>query len=167
MDVISARQAFEGIPEIHVISASPAWICLRLEPVLVVRERVALFFRGYLATDLSSDLTEQLVLAFDELLTNAIEHGKAKKKRASITVTYIRTARSIVFHLRDGGPGFALASVDHAAINNPPGDPLRHAEFRSQLGLRPGGFGILLVKQIADELIYNEHGNEAVFIKYL
>ena len=167
MDVISARQTFEGIPEIQVISASPAWICLRIQPNLAVRELVAKFFRDFLLDDLAPDLAEQLVLAFDELLTNAIEHGKTTRKRAAVTVTYIRTARSIVFHLRDGGPGFALSSIDHAAINNPPGDPLRHAEYRSQLGLRPGGFGILLVKQIADELIYNEHGNEAIFIKYL
>jgi anti-sigma regulatory factor (Ser/Thr protein kinase) len=167
MDVISARQAFEDIPEIDVISASPAWICLRITPRLSLREKIANFFRDFLAGDLPAELAEQLVLAFDELLTNAIEHGRAKRKRVPVTVTYIRTTRSIVFHLRDGGPGFALESMDHAAVNNPPDDPLRHAEYRSQLGLRPGGFGILLVKQIADELIYNEFGNEALFIKYL
>ncbi len=33
--------------------------------------------------------------------------------------------------------------------------------------MRPGGFGIMLVKQIADELIYNESGNEVMLIKHL
>jgi anti-sigma regulatory factor (Ser/Thr protein kinase) len=33
--------------------------------------------------------------------------------------------------------------------------------------MRPGGFGIMLVKQIADELIYNEAGNEVMLVKYL
>jgi hypothetical protein len=35
------------------------------------------------------------------------------------------------------------------------------------LGLRPGGFGILLTRNIIDELIYGEMGNEVVLIKYL
>jgi anti-sigma regulatory factor (Ser/Thr protein kinase) len=35
------------------------------------------------------------------------------------------------------------------------------------MGMRPGGFGILLVKQIADELIYSERGNEVVLVKFL
>jgi two-component system, OmpR family, response regulator len=40
-------------------------------------------------------------------------------------------------------------------------------EYRSQNGMRPGGFGIMMVKQIADELMYNQHGNEVVMVKYL
>jgi anti-sigma regulatory factor (Ser/Thr protein kinase) len=73
----------------------------------------------------------------------------------------------ILFHIRDAGPGFDLNGLAHAAVNNPPDDPLRHAAARSQMGMRPGGFGILLVKQIADDLIYNEQGNEVVLVKYL
>ena len=167
MDIVSAREAFEGEPGIEVISASAVWICLRMAANLALRDHVAGFFRGYLSMDLPAELVEQLTLALDELLTNAIEHGRADRKRAGVLVTCIRTSRSIVFHVRDGGHGFALEAVNHAAINNPPEDPLRHAEHRSRLGLRPGGFGILLVKQIADELIYNEYGNEALMIKYL
>jgi anti-sigma regulatory factor (Ser/Thr protein kinase) len=34
-------------------------------------------------------------------------------------------------------------------------------------GLRPGGFGLVLIRAIADELIYNEQRNEVLFIKYL
>ena len=33
--------------------------------------------------------------------------------------------------------------------------------------LRPGGFGLVLIRAIADELIYNERRNEVVFVKYL
>jgi anti-sigma regulatory factor (Ser/Thr protein kinase) len=38
---------------------------------------------------------------------------------------------------------------------------------REQAGRRSGGFGMLLVKQIADELVYNERGNEVLMIKHL
>ena len=33
--------------------------------------------------------------------------------------------------------------------------------------MRPGGFGILIAKQLVDELVYNERGNEVVMIKYI
>jgi anti-sigma regulatory factor (Ser/Thr protein kinase) len=33
--------------------------------------------------------------------------------------------------------------------------------------LRPGGFGILLAKQVVDEMFYNEHRNEVLLIKHL
>jgi len=38
---------------------------------------------------------------------------------------------------------------------------------RDQKGIRPGGFGILLTKAAADELIYNDKQNEVIFIRYL
>jgi anti-sigma regulatory factor (Ser/Thr protein kinase) len=39
--------------------------------------------------------------------------------------------------------------------------------IREQEGMRPGGYGILLASNFADELIYNEHGNEVLLVKYL
>jgi hypothetical protein len=38
---------------------------------------------------------------------------------------------------------------------------------RDQLGIRPGGFGIAMIRAIADELLYNEVQNEVIFVKYL
>jgi hypothetical protein len=35
------------------------------------------------------------------------------------------------------------------------------------MGLRPGGFGILVARQVVDEMFYNERGNEVVLIKRL
>ena len=34
-------------------------------------------------------------------------------------------------------------------------------------GLRSGGFGMLIVRQIVDEMVYNERGNEVLLIKHL
>jgi anti-sigma regulatory factor (Ser/Thr protein kinase) len=36
-----------------------------------------------------------------------------------------------------------------------------------QVGLRPGGYGVLLARQLVDELLYNEKGNEVLLVKYL
>ena len=40
-------------------------------------------------------------------------------------------------------------------------------QVRDSAGLRAGGFGLLIVRAIADELMYNERGNEVTFVKYL
>ncbi len=166
MSVISPREAFHDTPEIEVKSALPAWICLRIAPDLKLRPIVVNFFRSYMHS-LSKDLCDQLCTALDELLGNALEHGSGIEPKCACELTYIRTPRMILMQIRDAGPGFDLNGVAHAAINNPPDDPLRHNQARAEMGLRPGGFGILLVKQIADDLIYNEQGNEVVLVKYL
>ena len=46
----------------------------------------------------------------------------------------------------------------------PAGKPARHLEIRAEQGVRPGGFGILLTRNLVDELIYSEKGNEVLFI---
>ena len=34
------------------------------------------------------------------------------------------------------------------------------------MGLSPAGFGILLARQVMDEMIHSEHGNEVLLIKH-
>ena len=45
----------------------------------------------------------------------------------------------------------------------PPG----YARWMHETGIRPGGFGILLTKNLVDDLLYNERGNAVLFVKYL
>ncbi len=165
-NVVNAKEAFHGISDIEVKSSLPRWICLRIAPELPLKDKVVAFFRAQMA-NLSEDLCEKLCLALDELLSNAIEHGGRVEPKCACELTYLRTPRLIMLQVRDAGPGFSLSAIDHAAVNNPPEDPLRHAELRVRKGMRPGGFGIMLVKQIADDLIYNEAGNEVTLVKYL
>jgi anti-sigma regulatory factor (Ser/Thr protein kinase) len=162
----TAKQAFDGNPDIEVMSSDPKWICLRIAPRMEVKHRVADFFRSQL-DDLQNEVCDKLAMALEELLGNSIEHGCNLQPQCGVELTYIRTNRLVLFHLRDAGPGFSFNSIPHAAFSNPPEDPLKHTQYRSDMGMRPGGFGILLVKQIADELLYNEHGNEVMMIKYL
>ena len=60
-----------------------------------------------------------------------------------------------------------LEDLLHAAVSNPSGEPVQHASVREGAGMRPGGLGLLMAQEIADELIYNEARNEVVFMKYL
>jgi hypothetical protein len=40
--------------------------------------------------------------------------------------------------------------------------PSPHIAVREELGLRPGGFGILMTQKLVDELIYNQQGYEVL-----
>ena len=109
---------------------------------------------------------DRLMLAFREILLNAMEHGGRFDPDQVVEVAAVRTERAIVFYVRDPGPGFLIGDLLHAAVSNPPDDPVAHAEKRAQLGLRPGGFGLLLAQGIVDEMIYSERGNEVLLIKH-
>ena len=164
--MVDAEDAFAGDPHIEVKSASPGWTHLSIIPAIGLVEKLGLFVRALLA-DLPPPLCEELSMAVDELLSNAIEHGCHLDARCSVDFKCIRTPRMLIFQVQDAGEGFSVDGLVHAAVNNPPEEPLRHAQVRSELGLRPGGFGIMLVKKIADELVYNERGNEVMLVKYL
>jgi anti-sigma regulatory factor (Ser/Thr protein kinase) len=164
--VVNAREAFDGNPLVQVGSAAPNWICLRISPTIELKAQIANFFRQQLS-DLPNELCDDLSLALEELLGNAMEHGCRLDTNCAIELSVIRTNRVLILHIRDAGSGFSIANIAHAAVNNPPEDPLRHTKLRSEMGLRPGGYGIMLVKEIADELIYNEAGNEVLLLKYL
>jgi anti-sigma regulatory factor (Ser/Thr protein kinase) len=166
--LVDARQILAEQTQIKVLSARPQWTQLVLPATTDARNTVVSYVRSEIA-DLVGDLGEQLVLAVDELLRNAIEHGGDANcnPHCMVEFCYLRTARMIQFQIKDTGPGFSMVGAKHAAINNPPEDPLLHAHYRTENGMRPGGFGIMLVRQIADELIYNEAGNEVILVKYL
>ena len=58
-------------------------------------------------------------------------------------------------------------NIYHAPVGQSPDDPVAHMHVREAKGIRPGGFGLLMVRASVDELIYNEKRNEVVFVKYL
>ena len=160
-----ALQASDWRSAIEVLSAEPNWIALRVNCQLLTADRLVRFM-----TEFRSDLTDPdrsiLLTAFREILLNAMEHGGAFDSEKVIEVNAVRTKRAIVYRFRDPGPGFRGKPMPHAAINNPPDDPVAHLEFRETQGLRPGGFGILLAQQLVDELVFNEMGNEVLLIKH-
>src|SRR5262245_51214361 len=97
---------------------------------------------------------------------NAIEHGAGFDSDLTVEVAALRTQRSIVYYFRDPGPGFNRERLPHAAGSNTIENPIAHIEYREAHGMRPGGFGIMLTKQLVDEVIYNEIGYEVLLIKH-
>ena len=151
---------------IAVESGLPKWISLTVSCRHLTAERLVHFMNEY-RRDLPEDDRQHLMTAFREMLMNAMEHGAGFDPEKVINVTAIRTERAIVYHFRDPGGGFTTDHLEHSALTNPADDPIAHLERRAAMGLRPGGFGILVSKQIVDELFYNERGNEVLLIKRL
>jgi anti-sigma regulatory factor (Ser/Thr protein kinase) len=151
--------------DIHVLSARPGWVSVRVNCRLITADRL-LSFAKELSAQLPKDTREEMMQALREILLNAMEHGAAFNPEQVVEVTAVRTGRTMVFYVRDPGAGFRHETIDHAAGVDPE-DPTAHIRIREEEGMRPGGFGLLLAAGTVDELIYNEIGNEVILIKYL
>jgi len=152
-------------PPIDVVSASPSWVELELPCTREAADRLHSVMER-LETDLPEDVRESVSYAFRELLMNAVEWGGKLDPKRRVKISYLRAKRMLLYRIADPGPGFKMEGLDHAAISHPD-NPIEHVMIREEKGLRPGGFGILMVKAKVDDLIYNEKQNEVVFIKYL
>ena len=162
---VRATSVADSAPAIEVLSAHRNWVALRANCEKLTAERVVAFL-AQLQTRLAEGPREQLMMAFREVLMNAVEHGAKFHASKLVEVVAVQTQRAAVFYVRDPGSGFSWYAIPHAAVSNPPGDPVAHMAMRESLGIRPGGFGILTVRGIVDELIYNEVGNEVLLIKH-
>ncbi len=149
--------------DLEVLSDKPNWIAVRARCKLDVARRLVRFFRE-LPSDLDQNERDGAAAAFRELLTNAIEHGGKLDPGQKVELHFIRTTTSLVYYVRDPGEGFSFDKLAHAAISHPD-DPTEHLKIREDLGIRPGGFGLLMLNDFADELIYNSRGNEVILIK--
>jgi anti-sigma regulatory factor (Ser/Thr protein kinase) len=125
------------------------------------------FLRGAKLPDVSETERQGLIVAFKEILLNAMEHGCNFDASQHVEISFSREHGAVVCRVRDPGKGFSLEEVCHAAINNPAEDLARHARVREEQGLRPGGFGIMIAKKLVDELVYSKEGNEVLLVKYL
>jgi anti-sigma regulatory factor (Ser/Thr protein kinase)/ActR/RegA family two-component response regulator len=150
---------------IEVLSATPAWIQLAARCDLGTAERLVQFINE--VTDVPDKEKGDIATAFREILLNAIEHGGNFSPDQYVEITYLQARRMVSCRIKDPGQGFSLDEARHMATANPPDDPMQHHSYRETLGLRPGGYGVLIARHAVDELLYNENGNDALLIKYL
>jgi CheY-like chemotaxis protein/anti-sigma regulatory factor (Ser/Thr protein kinase) len=163
-DVLAAP-ALASLP-IEVVSARPEWLEVVAPCSLEVAERIREFVMQ-LDTTLPDDVRDSVAQAFRELLSNAIEWGGRLDPTRKVRISCIRTRRALMYRIADPGEGFDINHLAHAAISNPEDDPLAHDRVRQEMGLRPGGLGLVMTKAFVDEVIYNEKRNEVVLVKYL
>ena len=142
------------------------WIDLMMPCTREAAEGTARFV-SQIDGDLDVELRDSVGLAFRELLLNAVEWGGALDAAKRVRVVRARARGVLIYRITDPGPGFRFDDLPHAAVAHPNESAIAHMEVRDNTGMRAGGFGLLIVRAIADELMYNERGNEVTFVKYL
>ncbi len=113
-------------------------------------------------TPLQHDQVMQLRQAVMEMAHNAIEWGNLHLSDRLVTITYRVYDDRLEIVVRDQGTGFDRHRLPHAAVAD---DPFTHLDVREKLGLRAGGFGLLICQGMVDEMQYNDMGNEVTLIK--
>jgi CheY-like chemotaxis protein/anti-sigma regulatory factor (Ser/Thr protein kinase) len=164
-EVVRKALATTVIRPIEVLSARPDWVELLVPCTREAADRIEGFLQQ-LESDLPGAIRDSVGLAFRELLLNGIEWGGRLDPTQNVRVSCVRTRRMLLYRIADPGPGFSLEHLPHAAGADG-ASAIAHDQVRQEQGLRPGGFGLTLIRAIADELLYNEQRNEVLFIKYL
>lgn len=145
------RQALQG--EIHVELDSEVTLLKDLNDFLMNVCRT---------TPLSNDQVMQIRQAVMEMAQNAIEWGNQHRTDRLVEITYRVHRDRLEIVIRDQGQGFNREDLPHAAA---PDDPFTHLDVRDKLGLRAGGFGMLICQGMVDEMRYNHEGNEVTLLK--
>jgi DNA-binding response OmpR family regulator len=115
-----------------------------------------------LSTPMSEDQVVQFRQAVMEMGTNAIEWGNQHRVEDLVRLVYRIYDDRVEIVIRDEGEGFDPHNLPHAAVAS---DPIAHMDVREKLGLREGGFGLLISRGMVDEMRYNDVGNEVTLIK--
>jgi DNA-binding response OmpR family regulator len=111
---------------------------------------------------ISEPVASEVRLALDEFGRNAIEWGNRFDKDKKVVFGCRILPGKVMVYIEDEGPGF-----DPNKVPDPSADPIGHIERRQAEGKRLGGYGVHLIKNLMDKVIYNAKGNRVVAIKYL
>ena len=159
----------------EAIDSAIAWRHERIEHgdsgeiVFMLRSEMSILQQtNDMLTDLFSHtpLTERQIKELKQVLTemggNAIELGHRRNADLPLKITYRIGSDQVTLIIRDQGPGFDPKNLPHAACDE---DPIQHLDVRNELGIREGGFGIMLAKGMVDEFKYNDIGNQVTLVK--
>ncbi len=93
----------------------------------------------------------RIQMAIEEAVVNAIEHGNKKALDKKIRLVFDVTPEKAVMTISDEGAGF-----DHRNVADPTTDDLVD---------KPRGRGVMLMRELMNEVHFNEVGNQVVMIK--
>lgn len=145
------RERVQG--EIHVVLSSEIPFLQEVNDFLMSVGR---------STPFTAEQVLQLRQAVMEMGQNAIEWGNRHHSDKLVDITYRIHADRVEIVVQDQGEGFDRDRLPHAAS---PDDPVAHMDVREKLGLREGGFGLLITGGMVDEMRYNDTGNRVTLIK--
>jgi serine/threonine-protein kinase RsbW len=93
----------------------------------------------------------RIQMAIEEAVVNAIEHGNKKALDKKIRLVFDVTPEKAVMTISDEGAGF-----DHRNVADPTTEELID---------KPRGRGVMLMRELMNEVHFNEVGNQEVMIK--
>ena len=111
---------------------------------------------------LDQDTRDELMLAIDELVRNAMEWGNRYDARRRVLVSYYCAEDRVVLKVEDEGRGFNVEQ-----LKDPTEDLAQHVADREAAGKRPGGLGVHLIRNMMDEVLYNDTGNVVMLTKFI
>lgn len=96
--------------------------------------------------NISSDIYANILVGVTEAVKNAIIHGNDLDPQKNITIEYSVNQKYITFKITDLGSGFDYYSIP---------DPTLPENIEKETGR-----GLFLMNCLADEVVYNDKGNE-------
>lgn len=93
-----------------------------------------------------SDVYANLLVGVTEAVNNSIVHGNKEDENKFVTISYESTDKFVVFNISDEGKGFNYYAIP---------DPTLPENIEKEQGR-----GIFLMSNLADEVVYNDSGNE-------
>lgn len=138
------------------------WVELSAVSEIDYLTRIQKLCSALLGSRLDKSVVADIRLAMEEYGRNAIEWGNKFDNSKIFRISYCLFKDRIVLKFEDEGEGFDLK-----AIPDPSADPANHLASRQKSGKRPGGYGIFMMKNIMDDVIYSEKGNVCVMTKYI
>jgi len=91
-----------------------------------------------------------VLIAVTEAVNNAILHGNRESQDLQVDVSVFDESKEFMFQVKDYGSGF-----DH--VNLP--DPTAPENIEKE-----NGRGVYLMRHLADEVLYNDKGNEVSIV---
>lgn len=102
---------------------------------------------------LDKDIIFDIRLCLEEAIINAIKYGNKCNKDLPVYISYSFGDGRLEIVIRDQGKGFGHANIP---------DPRSNSNI-----LKHGGRGLFLIRNLMDEVEFNDSGNEIKMVKFL
>ncbi|GAA4830549.1 ATP-binding protein [Algivirga pacifica] len=101
----------------------------------------------------NDDIYGNIMIAVTESVNNAIIHGNQNNKEKNVHISLSIDDHNIAFVIEDEGSGFDFSDLP---------DPTAPENID-----KPGGRGIFLIRNLADEVHFHEGGNKVEIVFYI
>jgi CheY-like chemotaxis protein/anti-sigma regulatory factor (Ser/Thr protein kinase) len=162
--VTHAMAESQAVEHLDVNVGQEGWIELMMPSSLNYMTRLDRFFKLFYKSEIPEDQFEEISYCFKEITKNAIDWGHNGDVKKKVKISHVLFQDQFCFKIEDQGEGY---NVQKALYGEEELDMEEMEEERLELGLRPGGLGMTIVKEMMDDIIPNAKGNITILSKYL